>query len=56
MRLFNYLNEASLTAFDKDVYNTIEGKEHMFLRKKEGIYYTIIHKNDKVGIVGFNNT
>jgi len=44
-----------LSPFDKEVYNSIEGKEHMFLREGEGTYYTIINSGKKVGIVGFAN-
>jgi len=44
-----------LAPFSKDVYNSIEGKEHMFLREGEGTYYTIVSDSKKVGVVGFAN-
>ena len=42
-----------LQPFDEDVLNAIEGKEHMFVREKEGTFYTITKDGTKVGITGF---
>ena len=42
-----------LQPFDKDVLNAIEGKEDMFVREKEGTFYTITKDGMKVGITGF---
>lgn len=56
MRFLKFLVESiSLSPFDREVFNSIEGKEHMFLREKEGTYYTFKDGNEDIGIVGFNN-
>ena len=46
----------SLLPFDREIFNAIEGKRHMFLREKEGTFYTISNNNNKIGIVGFVHT
>jgi RimJ/RimL family protein N-acetyltransferase len=54
MRLQQYLNEGlSFVPFDKDIFNAIEGKEKMYLKEKEGTYYTMVVDGEKVGIIGF---
>lgn len=57
MKLKQYLIESiKLQPFDNDVFNSIEGKEHMYLKKDKGTYYTIVDGDKKIGIVGFTNT
>ena len=57
MKFKQYLTEdTELKPFDSEVFNSIEGKEHMYLKKDKGTYYTIVDGDDKIGIVGFTNT
>lgn len=63
MKFRKYLVESknvSLLPFDKEVFNAIDGKKHMFLpyylEKKEGTFYTISNNDNKIGIVGFVHT
>jgi len=56
MKIREYLFEAiTLEVFDKDTFDAIEGKEHMFFRKGEGVYHTIVQNGKNVGTVGFTN-
>jgi len=48
------LNPLVLVTFDKDVFNAIEGKEHMYLREKEGTYYTMKVGDEPAGVIGFS--
>ena len=43
----------TLTPFDRDVFNSIEGNKHMFLREKEGTFHTVVDNVESIGIVGF---
>jgi len=55
MRLINYLFEnLELSSFDNKFMKTIKNYERMYLREKEGTYYTIIDNNKKIGVIGFN--
>lgn len=57
MRLVNYLIEnLELSSFDNKFMKTIKDYERMYLREKEGTYYTIIDDNKKIGIIGFNTS
>ena len=51
--IYSLFESVTLTPFDKEVFNSIEGKEHMFLREKEGTFYTITDGDKNIGIVGF---
>jgi len=43
----------TLMPFDRSVFNSIGGNEHMFLREKEGTFHTVVDNGENVGIVGF---
>jgi RimJ/RimL family protein N-acetyltransferase len=45
------INEIELKKFDKKYYNSLKDKSKIKI-EKNGIYYTIIFKNKKIGIVG----
>ncbi len=52
--MLNFLStmEIKLSTFDKEYFETLDGREEILLTEN-GIYYTITCDNDKAGVIGY---